>query len=64
MRDEQLKYVTGHLSHCFVSKLDRQTNRRTGQEAVNGATDLSPFIISSIDIEDFEVKSVSFCYTL
>lgn len=28
VRDEQLIHVTGCLSHCFVPKLDKQTNKQ------------------------------------
>lgn len=44
--NEELEYVTGCMSHCFVPKLDEQTNNRAKQDLVNDAKDLSPLIIS------------------
>ena len=55
VRDEQLKHVTGYLSHRFVPKLDKQTNK----EDNNGST-MQWFIIS---VNNVDVKPARFCYT-
>lgn len=58
VRNEQLKHVTGYLSHRFVPKLDKQTNK---QEDNNGSMMQR---LRSVNIEkNVDVKQFFFCYT-